>query len=162
MHLSTQQELRAYLSVEPLGLAALDNFVETLGHVAVRNVGKLPAKDVSVTVKLTTVPGKNFSPPFIEDKKKINRAIQPGSSIRQGSVERLPTEYMHPDQRGYIYIYGIAHYGDGFGERRYTQFCHRYDPTSYDHRWARRDDNEDRMIIRPEKARYHTDGNGAT
>ena len=46
-------ELRAYLSVEPAGINRLyGETAEALGHVMVTNVGKLPAKNVQVVVRL--------------------------------------------------------------------------------------------------------------
>jgi hypothetical protein len=128
--------------------------------VAVTNVGKIPAQNVSVSVKLTTAPDRSPELSFVEDTEIVHRVIQPSASIRQGSGKYLPTTEYSPDTKLYVYIHGVAYYGDGFGQRRFTRFCHRYDVTSYDHDW-RRSDNADRMIVRPDKARYHTEGNEA-
>jgi hypothetical protein len=55
-----------------------------------------------------------------------------------------------------MYVWGEVTYTDGFGEPRFTKFCHRYNnqaiiPTSKCGLW-----------IPPEDARYHDHGNEAT
>ena len=47
---NTALELRAYLSVEPSGITQLIGTDRAIGQVSVRNVGKLPAYNVGVTV----------------------------------------------------------------------------------------------------------------
>jgi hypothetical protein len=38
---------RAYIAVEPLGIHLMQNGSELIGHVAMKNAGRLPARKVS-------------------------------------------------------------------------------------------------------------------
>ena len=55
----------------------------------------------------------------------------------------------------FIYVWGRVTYLDGFGKRRFTNFCHRYNTG------ARKFAEGGRYFIPEEDARYHDYGNGA-
>ena len=59
------------------------------------------------------------------------------------------------DAAKYLYVWGRASYRDGFGKKRNTSFCHRYN-------WAARDvPASGEVHIGAEHARYHDFGNEA-
>lgn len=172
-------ELRAYLSVLPAGVNQLIGSSQVMGHVAVRNVGKLPARDVWVEVRMrigdrddrqsislkvdadyqvSTDPKQIEAPPFL-----VDRAIQPGTEMRQGCREEDVLHIIdvlnHPNQ--HIYVWGVVYYDDGT-KRRFTRFRHRYAIASH----ARRHDvthvsPEARVFVDVDKARFHPIGNSA-
>jgi len=156
-----QRELRAYLSVEPLGIAALDDWTTIIGHVAVRNVGKIPAKNVFVYTRMKLSDKDDSSFNIATDREEIQRSIQPGAFMRQGTQDTFIARDIAsaiPDTN--VYVYGVVYYNDGFNERRYTRFCHRYAVASYDRGWAKIE-NISRTMIQVEKARYHIHGNNS-
>ena len=62
----------------------------------------------------------------------------------------------------YVFVWGIAHYDDGYGCRRFTRFCHRYAAASHNREVIhRRLVPKTVTIIDADKARYHTEGNDA-
>ena len=100
-------------------------------------------------------------PPVDKDTETVARAIQPGTEVRQGSVEKLPvTDLCNPGK--YAFVWGITYYDDGYGSRRFTRFCHRYSTASYNRgtNWNLIS-SVTRSIIDSDKARYHTKGNDA-
>jgi hypothetical protein len=153
-------ELRAYLSVEPAGINRLyGETAEALGHVMVTNVGKLPAKNVQVVVRLLASQDRNFAAEELSDDLTISRTIQPGAHMRQGSKDYVAVANAR-HRINNIFIWGIVRYDDGYGIRRYTRFCHRYAGSSY-YRGNAEIAGMEGVIIETEKARYHTTGNDA-
>ena len=76
----------------------------------------------------------------------------------QGSEDRIPIGDLC--NTNFVFVYGTVSYEDGYGEPRFTNFCHRYPSVSYD----RSSDltemaDQTRRIITSDKARYHNDGN---
>jgi hypothetical protein len=55
---TTRRELRAYVSVEPLGINEYIGHNYLIGHYQIRNVGKIPARDVTIysTIELDRSP----------------------------------------------------------------------------------------------------------
>lgn len=157
---------RAYISVEPSGIRPFRRKREgapvgapepLLAHLSIRNVGHLPAREVSWSVHvhcdarndwheftdnahLRTFPGK--------------MVITPGTEVRRGTKQFSNTMLTRPAnaEGWYCYVWGRVHYKDGFDVQRSTDFCHRYNSD------AVRDGNE----IPAEHARYHIYGNEGT
>jgi len=161
---NTALELRAYLSPEPGGINQLIKSDQTMGHVSIRNVGRLPARRVSVFVHMATFRGRQIVLAVENDVGIVDRVIQPGAVITQGSDQLLPLTEITQHTQGdhYVYVYGIVYYDDGYDKRRFTRFCHRYPTAGYNRRtdWNR-DASESRSVIDADKARYHTAGNDA-
>lgn len=156
---NTERELRAYLAVEPAGINQLIGKFEGIGHVTVRNVGKIPAHNVTVRVHTRLSGDLNEKMLVDKDDRRAERSIQPGAQMRRGSDEPQPVDQLcNPGK--YVFVWGVVYYDDGYGNRRFTNFCHRYETASYNR-------NEDwnsvartsRAIIGPDKARYHHTGN---
>jgi hypothetical protein len=155
----SERELRAYLAVEPAKINRLYNLnSEAVGHVLVRNVGKLPARNVQVVVNLRWDQNKAFAPNTFPADVIEDRAIQPGASMRQGAPDYIPIlTARQPDN--YIFVWGIVRYDDGYGYRRFTKFCHRYSGASHFRGVSPLPTEYLAVIIEAEKARYHPAGN---
>ncbi|MER9750665.1 hypothetical protein [Mesorhizobium sp. M0140] len=164
-------ELRAYIAVSPRGINQLIGNRDVMGHVEVSNVGQLPARNVSVHVRM------GLSDKRIDDlaelpigddtaPSRVDRVIHPRASLVQGCEERdredIDTIVL---KGGYIYVWGVVRYSDGHNERRFTRFCHRYAVASrnrtFDEDGPDFTPSETRSIIDAEKARYHQIGNDA-
>lgn len=159
---SNQRQLRAYLSVEAAGVNQLIKSDQGMGHVIVRNVGKIPAHNVSVRVHML-ISGDRWLAlgPYDLDNETVSRAIHPDATMPQGSIEtQAVAAICNPGTN--VYVWGIVYYDDGYGKRRMTKFCHRYSTASFNRRgdWDR-EPSETRSIIDRDKARYHTEGNDA-
>jgi hypothetical protein len=158
---SSDQELRAYISVEPHGVNQMIASANAKGQVTVRNVGKIPAQHVSVTVDVfissdETAPMPEYRP----DGQKVARAIQPSSGMIQGSGNELSLTEIYQANK-YVYVWGAVRYDDGLSKtRRTTYFCHRY-PTAARDRSIDPHSRADatRAVIDTGKARYHVYGN---
>ena len=87
---TAQLELRAYLSAEPEGVNQLIGRDEGMGHVFVRNVGKLPARNVRVEVSMKISGGREADFPTSSDDETVNRVIQPSAGMGQGSRHIFP------------------------------------------------------------------------
>ncbi|TPN49989.1 MULTISPECIES: hypothetical protein [unclassified Mesorhizobium] len=166
---NARKELRAYLTVVPDGINQLIGEPDVMGHVVLRNVGRLPARNVTLVVTMELSPGPepdSFFRREIFNIRKVatesDRVIQPGGEMRQGSEK--PTiamsELSVPDHN--VYVYGIVKYDNGYGRRCFTRFCHRYATASRD-RSLKVDSrpNKSRAFISADKARYHNYGNSA-
>jgi len=147
-----------------------------MGHVAIRNVGKVPAQNVWLDVRMSVIDLLDYRrDPSIslfavpEDPKKkdrefkIDRAIQPGTEMRQGCDENdcVPVLDLLAMEQAHVYVWGVVYYDDGV-DRRFTEFRHRYPVAGAN--W--RDDwglpaNRTREIISIDKARFEPDGNNA-
>ena len=88
-------------------------------------MGKLPAGNVSVSVsmKIAKRPESDF--PVPDNTEKIHRTIQPDAEMRQGSKETFPQSLLRVSG-DYVFVWGVVYYRDGYGEPRFTRFCHRY------------------------------------
>jgi hypothetical protein len=177
MH-ATRVELRAYLSVIPAGINELIGSQQAMGHVEIRNVGKLLARDVWVQVKMgiddrhdqKTIPDERADVFWVADDPKVrnpsfgvDRAIHPGTQMRQGAAEKdtIAVADLLAQRHRYVYVWGVVYYDDGY-QRRFTRFRHRYAIASH----VSRDDwdqpaRETREIIAADKARFHPFGNSA-
>jgi len=150
---------RAYISVKPLGInpfvsehgGVADRIV---GHVAFINVGRLPARNVSVErayMKWDSSDSLGDADLLIGPIRPMTIVLTPGTTMSHGT-NSIPTTEMH--KSGFIYVWGKVDYTDGFGVTRHTQFCHRYPCI------RRRLTGKGETISR-KHARYHQNGNGA-
>lgn len=128
----SRKELRAYVSVEPLGVTEYPGHNLLVGRFNVRNVGKIPARDVSIysTIALDADAARSDFPigaPLISPT-----VLQPAAKMEFHSYEGYP---IPPDQLdgneplklgGYLYVWGEVLYTDELNTTGWTAFCHRY------------------------------------
>ena len=106
-------ELRAYISVEPAGINQLIGSDKGIGNVEVRNVGKVPARNVTVICMAGISPTRKFDLSVREDTVIESRVIQPSAAMRQGSEVEIPVaEICKPGSN--IFVWGVVFYYDGF------------------------------------------------
>ena len=117
---------RAYVSVEPAGIALHYNKGDrVVGNVTLRNVGNLPARNVRWCEKMEWR-GFSYSDDIenfpIEDPSGDGIVLAPGAStpVEMGLLT------LNDKWGTMIFVWGIITYDDGFGNGRYTKFCHRY------------------------------------
>lgn len=157
---------RAYLSVAPLGVAPLNE--RGVAHLSVRNVGKLPAHDVSWLIATEADEnGKRSNFPVDESKFYAHGfVIQPGAEMKRSQDFHLTESQLgdfkdRTQRRRFLYVWGELRYLDGFGRRRFTRFCHRYDSRGYmEAPIGERHGGHD-WIITAESSRSHQFGNDA-
>ena len=122
---------RAFVSVEPLGLRDFDGpegnrFV---AHFSIRNSGHLPANELSWWVDVT-VDSNNLRERFPVPKKGLrgSHVIAPNRSMTRGAAAKSNSLLMGNlmGRETFCYVWGRVQYKDGFGEDRFTNFCHRY------------------------------------
>jgi hypothetical protein len=113
---------RAYLSVEARGIeqASVDRSDRMVALVALRNVGRLPARNVSWSASI----GYPDNPA----KLPIGTA-GPGKAVLPPGTEMVvrTDDVLFADKAGNsTFVCGIVTYEDGFGNSRFTKFCHVY------------------------------------
>ncbi|CAN7647797.1 hypothetical protein [Mesorhizobium caraganae] len=160
---ATNHELRAYLSVVPDGINPLQIRPMVIGHVRVRNVGQAIAKNVHLMVRMTASQDRDLSAFDVsEAETKPTGSIAPTADIWKGSYQTLSLADIIPQggKQNYLYVWGAVYYDDGFGQRRRTTFCHRYDTDS---RVTEGDQSGQitRVYVSADKARYTETGNDA-
>jgi len=129
---TSKKQLRAYLSVEPLGISEYVGQNYLIGHFQVRNTGKIPANNVSIysTIQLD-VDGIRKSFP-IGPPRLSPTALQPGATMQFVSLDgwQIPADQLDGNDRlklrGYLYVWGEVLYTDAFNTVGWTAFCHRY------------------------------------
>jgi hypothetical protein len=147
---------RAYVSADPGGIrTSMEGYLFAL--VIFRNGGNLPASQVAWVIEPVEVTGKQDWQPPAKGSPLRGRSILPlGGKMTVGSA-RISQQKIDESTDGakYLYVWGRASYRDGFGKKRNTSFCHRYN-------WAARDVPASGEIhIGAEHARYHDFGNEA-
>jgi hypothetical protein len=123
-----------------------------LGHVAFHNTGQVWAKNVCtwIDIKLDQdghLSGEALSPD--EAKLEGKNIIGPRAKIPQGTQD-IPIP-----KSGWLYVWGMVRYDDGFTNGRVTKFCHRYPCAKL------MPHPEGGSKIDREHARYHEHGNDA-
>jgi hypothetical protein len=113
---------RAYLSVESGGIGDYDRDNGTFhGYVRCHNRGHLPARRLSWHIRIGTVQqGAEEFP--IGEMRKPRSVVIPGTEM----IVSAGTFFIN-NLRNELFVWGKVTYDDGFGNRRYTKFCHRYD-----------------------------------
>ena len=147
---------RAYLSVEPLGIYPFVRGNYLSCTVGIKNSGNLPAREVSWNIR------RNFSRDDdrrdfpISESKFIGNNIIPQNVITPKGARGIPMQSLARYGNGasssdrWLYVWGEVRYLDGFGKRRFTRFCHRYNLAALD---------VSSLTIDPRHARYHEHGN---
>jgi hypothetical protein len=129
---TSKKELRAYISVEPLGINEYVGHDYLIGHFRIRNIGKLPAKNVSIysTLQLDTDGARKTFP--IGTPRISPTVLQPGATMEFASADAwpVPAEQLDSNEplkmKGYLYVWGEVLYTDEFDTVGWTAFCHRY------------------------------------
>lgn len=150
---NTIRELRAYVSVNPAGVKWTADRSAWIGHVKIANVGKVPARNVRTWVDAKIKPIKevnDFDQPAATQSIGV---IQPGVEVIQGSEQFTFAE------SDFVFVYGVVNYVDGFGQERWTKFCHRYAGLA---REVRHGEHEYFGGIDPSIGRQHQWGNDAS
>ena len=146
---------RGYLSAAPHGIDPYYGTVEgVVAYVCFQNAGHLPARDFSYYLDFASEPDwkrEDFPIPPPGTKGWFGKyVLAPGDNITLGTDPfKLP-------KTGYIYLGGEARYDDGFGQRRITRFCHRYNCA------ATANVRDNRQGIAAQFGRRHEYGNDAT
>jgi hypothetical protein len=128
----SRKELRAYVSVEPLGITEYPGHNLLVGRFNVRSVGKIPARDVSIysTIVLDADAARSDFP--IGAPRISPTVVQPGAKMEFHSYEGypIPADQLDGDEplklAGYLYVWGEVLYTDEFNTTGWTAFCHRY------------------------------------
>jgi len=128
----SRKELRAYVSVEPLGITEYPGHNLLVGRFNVRNVGKIPARDVSIysTIALDANAARNDFP--IGTPRISPTVLQPGAKMEFHSYEGypIPADQLDGDEPlklgGFLYVWGEVLYTDELNTTGWTAFCHRY------------------------------------
>lgn len=115
---------RAYISTEGNDVEQIGTG-DLVGYVLIRNVGKLPATNIRWSIDMTANSDPDWRPPAVDESKLLPAGVLSidGEVVRGGPGRPISTEQ-------YWYLWGLITYEDGFGERRMTQFCHRYNTAS--------------------------------
>jgi hypothetical protein len=154
---------RAFISVKPLGV---NPFIsekgsipdKIVGHVAFINVGRLPARNVSVERACMEWKESNdlqeADLPITTPIRPMNIVLSPGTEMRHGTNSLPVSDLEREPKPGYLYVWGKLTYTDGFGVHRQTRFCHRYPCRR--HKFVA----QGKSISR-KHARYHRSGNDA-
>nr|WIE89293.1 hypothetical protein P9270_017105 [Mesorhizobium sp. WSM4875] len=112
---TSRLELRAYLAVAPKGVNQLIGTQDVMGHIEVRNVGRLPARKVVIHVRMGLFNGRIrdlAGLPIVNDLTDrelgfVDRVVQPGDSRSQGSQDRQPLVFITPDEWEFVLGSGL-------------------------------------------------------
>jgi hypothetical protein len=129
---TSRKELRAYVSVEPLGITEYAGHNLLVGRFNVRNVGKIPARDVSIysTIGLDADATRRGFP--IGTPRISPTVLQPAVKMEFLSHDGypIPADQLDRDEPlklgGYLYVWGEVLYTDELNTMGWTAFCHRY------------------------------------
>jgi hypothetical protein len=123
---------RAYLAVVPRGINPFRADKTRFScDVAFLNAGNLPAQEVSWELASKLFPDRQreiFNPPGNKDGNVIIPArgemLKSAPPITRDELDNFVNATT--DQQAWLYIWGRVRYKDGFGKRRFVDFCHRY------------------------------------
>jgi hypothetical protein len=153
---------RAYIVVEPQGVIPLRMAPHTVYHVSIKNVGHLPAKNVrwqfdsqadangqrtDFSFDETRLIGSNYWPPDTVMNFHANDALD------ESRIAGIQGNSM------YYFVWGIVFYDDGFGNDKFTRFCHVYSSAGLYYFSGGKHDGQ--LCLSAESARYHHHGNEA-
>jgi hypothetical protein len=123
----TQIIQRAYIAVEGGGINPLDP--ASVAHITVRNVGNLPARGVRWFIDAAPdADGRRSEFLIKEDRFYGNNVLPRGTEMARSQIFLMTGEWEATFKAGHaeIYVWGEIRYLDGFGNERFTRFCHRY------------------------------------
>jgi len=150
---------RAYVSAELLGVEPMHDKSRVIAHVDYRNVGHLPAREFqSSYVYMKWTPDDEWAETALNPENVLEyKSVLPvHGSVTAGANNNIAANHL-ANRTGYIWVWGIVTYKDGFSPlRRYTKFCHRY-PCA-----QRVGDKRRGYSIDAKYGRYHHHGNDAT
>src|SRR5262245_23914227 len=161
---------RAYIAVEPGGIHVMESGSDLIGHVGMKNSGKLPARNVRWFIGIKHS-GSGEEPldffPLLE-REKGSIVIAPDTTATRGSALGVQVKTLNEfcgesngtarakERPTFLYVWGVVNYDDGFKKGRKTEFCHRYN-------WINRGKNHPIGYgIDAEFARHHEYCNDAT
>jgi len=159
---------RAYVAVEPLGIHLMIEGDRVIGHVGIRNAGRLPARHLSWFINIKHS-DKGDEKEFPLENGRGNIIVTPGAEAIRGSDTHVTLQNLisasgmeagggarNREKPLYLYVWGAVHYKDGIRWRkRSTKFCHRYN-------WiVREKDGAGKYEVAKQYARYHERGNDA-
>jgi hypothetical protein len=154
---------RAYIAVEPLGIHLMKNGSDLIGHVGIKNAGRLPARKLRWFINIRFGhSGEERDDFFPLDSGKGNIVIAPGAVATRSSGISVKVQVLNEfsgvgrdrERPTYLYVWGAIEYDDGFNIMRTTKFCHRYN-------WINRKERDKPNEIDAADARYHEYGNDA-
>lgn len=151
---------RAYVTVEPMGIASFKDGAKSLAHIDIRNAGHLPARAVKWVIKDKFSEDDRLNDfPVDEEDAEGENTVPPGGAMRQGGGPiNLDDEVWSKRDKLYLYVWGAAFYQDGFGNPRVTRFCHRYNCANIE---IVAEGTVSMRVISHKYARYHRYGNDA-
>jgi hypothetical protein len=139
---------RAYVSVEPKGLSPWRGTPnQFLAHMSVRNAGVMPARNLTwlFHIEMDNNGDRQVFP--VGAQRRGSQLVVGHSAMSRGTP---PTTQTGAD---YCFAWGVVEYDDGYGVRRTTTFCHRYNCNRADFRQT--------LSIPELDARQHEFGNSA-
>jgi hypothetical protein len=139
---------RAYLSVEPGGIKMpYDRGDRVHGYVICRNRGHLPARKLSWYACTNVAQEK-------PDKFPIGEMTPPRGVVAPGTEMTVSAGSFFTNKlQNALFVWGMVTYDDGFGNRRYTKFCHWYHTKGHY--------GEGTFEIPSDQGHFHEDGNDA-
>lgn len=156
-------ELRPYLVVRPLGIHREAGKTEFRGVVEISNIGKTPANGVSSHIRMKEAGYDESDFPVGSFKDLASRTLLPGAVMIQASKNTLGFATIQSEWPSSLYVWGRVEYTDHEGNRRSTDFCHRYNKKTcridLDGDWT---PSESATLIDGQLARLHIAGNDAT
>lgn len=123
---------RAHIAVFGLGVEPFA--ADSVAHLSVTNVGRLPAQHVAWFIAWTiSCNGKLADFPISGPFYGGTNVIPPGTEMRRSKDcknidEMLLWRFQDKEKPPvFFYVWGEIRYSDGFGDEKFTKFCHRYD-----------------------------------
>ena len=129
---TAKRELRAYIGVEPRGVTRVAGQDLLFGHFAIRNFGRIPAKNISMYT-LTDYYADPTTMVFkVGQIYKSKTTLPPRAEMVFGAASAVDIDSIDiiedgsADYIGFIFVYGKVTYTDEFNTDGWTEFCHRY------------------------------------
>jgi hypothetical protein len=129
---TARRELRAYIGVEPRGVKRITGQDLLLGHIVIRNFGRIPAKNISMFAVTDYYSDPTKMVFKFGELYKSKTALQPRAKMVYGAASAVDidsikvTDDDEADYVGYIFVYGKVTYTDEVNTDGWTEFCHRY------------------------------------
>lgn len=158
---SSIRQLRAYLNVSPEGINPLRVRKEVVGHILLKNVGHVIAKEVRLVVNLVASANRDYDPAIEHATSNVPNpigALLPNAEVRRGSRQTVARSEIDPNFSPplYVFVWGKVQYEDGFGNSCTTNFCHRYSSESTNVDYMSESSSISKMVCR-----IHETGNDA-